>query len=204
MPEEVELDIREQQEKLEELHKEHEEHAKEPHGPGWARLISLSTAVLAVVAAIASLHSGSLVNEALLEQIKGTQIQAKASDGWAYYQAKALKQNGAEQTAAILAANPAQAKVTEHYREEAKRYGEEKEKQKSDAEKLEEQRDKANENSEHYMHKHHIFAICVTLTQIAIALSAIAALTRRKDIWYGSLAVGLAGIVTMIYGYMQH
>ena len=204
MPEEIELDVREQQEKLEEMHREHEEHAAHPPTQAWTRLISLSTACLAVIAAVAALQSGSLVNEALLEQIKGTQLQARASDNWTYYQAKALKQNGAEQTAAILDANPSQSKPAEHYREQAKRYSEEKEKQKADAEKLEEQRDKANESSEHFMHKHHIFAICVTLTQIAIALSAIAALTRRKDVWYGSLAVGLGGLIYLIWGYMQH
>ena len=204
MPEEIELDVREQQEKMEEMHKEHAEHAEHPPSQTWVRLISLSTAFLAVIAAVAALQSGSLVNEALLEQIKGTQSQAKASDSWTYYQAKGLKQNGAEQTSAILAANPAQTKATEHYREEAKRYSEEKEKQKADAEKLEEERDKSNEASEHFMHKHHIFAICVTLTQIAIALSAIAALTRRKDVWYGSLAVGLVGLFYLVWGYAQH
>src|SRR5579859_621390 len=126
MPEEIELDAREQQEKLEEIHRQQEEPGTDKHASNWARLVSLSTAVLAVIAAVAALHSGTLVNEALLEQGKGTQAQAKASDAWAYYQAKSLKQIGSEQTAAILAANPVTRDAAARYEAAAKRYDKEK------------------------------------------------------------------------------
>ena len=212
MPEEIELDAREDQERLEELHREHQEHAQPEHThegknaedkqAGWTRGISLSTAILAVVAAVAALHSGSLVNEALAEQIKGTQYQAQASDNWAYYQAKSIKQNGAEQTADILFANPTQKAAAEKYRTQAEKYGEEKKEQETEAKKLEGERDESNKEAEHYFHAHHIFAYCVTLTQIAIALSAIAALTRRKHVWYASMGVGALGLGFLIYGFM--
>ena len=147
MPEEIELDAREQQEKLEEIHRQQEEPGTDKHASNWARLVSLSTAVLAVIAAVAALHSGTLVNEALLEQGKGTQAQAKASDAWAYYQAKSLKQNGAEQTAAILAANPATRDAAARYEAAAKRYDQEKADQMAEAKTLEKERDEANKTS---------------------------------------------------------
>lgn len=207
MPEEIELNAREDQERVEEMHHEHAEHehgekSGEPKQAAWTRGISLSTAVLAVIAAVAALHSGTLVNEALAEQIKGTQYQAQASDDWAYFQAKSIKQNGAEQTADILAVYPAQKTTAEKYRSQAEKYGEEKKKQEEEAKSLEEKRNKSNEEAEHYFHKHHTFAYCVTLTQVAIALSAIAALTRRKNVWYGSIVVGIAGLSFLVYGFV--
>jgi hypothetical protein len=42
----------------------------------------------------------------------------------------------------------------------------------------------------------------VTLLQIAIALSAIAALTRRKVIWFLGLAVSAGGIVMFVIGFL--
>src|SRR4029079_10155799 len=46
--------------------------------------IAISTALIAVLAAITSLLAGHHSNEALIEQIK-------ASDQWAFYQAKGIK-----------------------------------------------------------------------------------------------------------------
>jgi hypothetical protein len=43
------------------------------------------------------------------------------------------------------------------------------------------------------MHRHHRFANSVALFQVAIALGAVAALTRMRPVWYGSLALGLCG-----------
>ena len=206
MPEEVELDIREQQEKLEELHREHEEHEREEKKDNsWTRDVSMSTALLAVVAAVAALHSGTLVNEALLEQNKAVKFQAQASDKWAEYQANSIKGHSSVQTAALLSAvNPTQAAQAEKYTKEAEKYDTKKEGLSEDAKKLEETRDEQEKESAHHMHQHHTFAYCVTFTQVAIALSAIAALTRRKQVWYASLVVGAVGLAFMVYGFLLH
>lgn len=66
----------------EHLHEEINERAKE--GKGWLLYLAISTAFMAVLAAIAGLMAGHYSNEALIEQIK-------ASDQWAYYQAKGIK-----------------------------------------------------------------------------------------------------------------
>ena len=50
----------------------------------WSFYIAISTALIAVLAAISSLIAGHHSNEALIEQIK-------ASDQWAFYQAKGIK-----------------------------------------------------------------------------------------------------------------
>jgi hypothetical protein len=57
-----------------------------------------------------------------------------------------------------------------------------------------------NEKSEHSLHVHHVFAKSVTLFQVAIALSAIAALTRRKPLWWVGLCVGAIGAAFFVSG----
>ena len=41
--------------------------------------------------AIVSLHAGSTINEALVLKSEATALQARASDQWAFYQAKGIK-----------------------------------------------------------------------------------------------------------------
>ena len=200
MPEEIEIDPREDHEIMEEIR---EEHGDAQH-KDWMRFISLSTAVLAVVAAIAALMSGSLVNEALFNSSRAVEAQSKASDQWAYYQAKGIKGNTAKQTADIIAANPAASpELTAHYREEGKRYADEQGEAKSKAEEFEKERTERNAEADEKMRKHHKFAYCVTITQVAIALSAIAALTRSRPVWYGSLASGLIGGALLLWGFLR-
>src|SRR5882757_9286333 len=84
----------------EHLHEEIQEKAAESSGKS-SLYIAISTALMAVIAAVAGMMAGHHSNEALIEQIK-------ASDQWAFYQAKsikteirALKPEGAETTKSI-------------------------------------------------------------------------------------------------------
>jgi len=52
-------------------------------------------------------------------------------------------------------------------------------------------RDGKNTEAGHLLHRHHRFAHSVALFQVAIALGAVAALTRIKLVWYGSIALGI-------------
>ncbi|MBI1825138.1 MAG: DUF4337 domain-containing protein [Planctomycetes bacterium] len=163
--------------------------------------MSLSTAMLAVVAAIAALESASLANEALLEQIRAAQLQARASDEWAFFQAKGLKAHMAIQTVDLLSANHPGSDQTGKYQQEADRYRREQTELETKAKEFERQRDEKEHESQRLMHRHHPFAYCVTFTQIAIALSAIAALTSRRPIWYASMLVGIVGVVFLALGF---
>jgi len=56
------------------------------------------------------------------------------------------------------------------------------------------------QESEVHSEKHRQLSRAVTFFQIAIAISAIAILTRRKRLWYGSLLLASGGIVFFIMG----
>lgn len=61
-----------------------------------------------------------------------------------------------------------------------------------------------DERSEHSLHVHHQFAKSVTISQVAIALAAIAALTRRRSMWWVSLAAGAAGAWFFLLGFAAY
>jgi hypothetical protein len=222
MPEE-DLETSELKEQIDQRLEEHEHahghghdhgHGK-PSGPTWLSYLPLSTAMIAVFAAVASLLSGSNSNEAILEKSNAMLSQSLASDQWAYYQAKSVKHTlSADEASIVDVAGEAikdlrpevQAKfaaLRTRFDAEATRYDTDTKKIESDARRYEEQKNASNERSEALMERHHQFAFSVTLLQIAIALSAIAALTRRQLLWYVGLAVSVGGVVKFVLGMMM-
>lgn len=184
MPEDVEIETSELQEAIQELHEEREELRSEAHRQEWTKLIGLSTAILAVFAAIGAMQSGASVNEAMIDQIK-------ASDKWNEYQAARTKAHLYGIHADELAdTKPA---LTAKFREIVNKEEEKGKELMPEARKLESE-------SNHFMHHHHRLANSVAAIQVAIALGAVAALTRSKPIWFIGLAVGAVGIVLFRLG----
>jgi uncharacterized membrane protein len=188
----------------EHLHEEIQEKAEE-RKDRWTLYVALSTAFMAVLAAFAGLLAGHHANEALIER-------AKSSDQWNFYQAKNLKQEILVNTDQILRAiraaapvdhaaspvagnsqgTPAPDSPADHSKDIA-RY----EKEKAEIKKTAEENEHA---SQAHLDKHVPLASAVTAFQIAIAISAIAILTRRKPLWYGGLLLTAIGIVFLILG----
>ena len=148
----------------------------------WISWVALSTAILAVLAAIAGLLSGEHANEAMMNQIE-------SSDQWNYYQAKSVKASVLDAKMS-LAGTPNESDRAKH-----DRYEKEQEEIKSEAE-HKEAAAKSN------FHKHEVFARGVTMFQIAIAIAAISALTRRRKFWVVSLVFGGVGCVFLILASM--
>jgi hypothetical protein len=165
----------------------------EREGGSFLKRIALTTAILAAFAAIASLRAGATVNEALVLKTEATRLQAEASDQWAYYQAKGLKAAVQEASAtswlAMGKVPPAK------YLGDQKRYKDEQTEIRKKAEEKEHQRDEKSKEADELIHHHHGFASAVALFQVSIALGAVAALTRNRLVWFGSMGVGLVGIV---------
>ena len=188
MPEEIEIDTDKLREQIdEEIDKE---------GGRFIRMIALTTAMLAALAAIASLRAGSTVNEALALKTEATQLQARASDQWAYYQAKGIKGAVAATTVSVWRAAgktpPAGVEAS------VDRYATEQKAIADSARAKESERDAKDEAAEHLMHEHHGYAYAVALFQIAIALGAVAALTRSRPVYGLSLLSGAGGLVFFV------
>jgi hypothetical protein len=193
MPEEG-LETQELKEKLEEAAERAEGAAS-----AWTLWLSLSTAILAVLAAIASLQSGAWANEAIVSKNDAVLHQSKADDAWSHYQAMGIK----AVVYATQAEAAASAELAKKWKGEADREKGGQKDAKAEAEKEEALVKEMDEASERSLHLHHHYAISVTIFQVSIALAAIAALTRRKLMWWVSLAAGAAGAVQFILGLLH-
>jgi hypothetical protein len=160
------------------------EHAGHHHAP-WTRWLALTTACFAVVAAVASMLSGRHANEALL-------AQTRATDQWAYYQAKGNKQVTRSAELEVLTAVHASAETTAHLKAEIEKYTAEQEEIRNKATELEAE-------SHASLHRHEWFAAIVTLLQVAIGLSAIAALVENRNVWLVSSAAGLIAVLVFLW-----
>jgi hypothetical protein len=187
MPEEIEIDT-------DSLREEIDKEVERSSG-SMLRWISLTTAVLAALAAIASLKAGSTVNEALALKTDATNLQAQASDQWAYYQAKGIK--SAVTLSAINAWRVAGKSAPPELSRESSRYVAQQDSSSRRARALEHQRDEKSHEAEVLLSQHEVYAAAVALLQIAIALGAIGALTRYRLVWYGSIGLGVIAMILL-------
>ena len=176
MPEEIEVPT-------EHLH-EHLEHSVEESREKWIMGVALSSAFLAAFAAVASLMAGFHANEAMLERIK-------ASDNWAFYQAKGIKSAILSTKLDLLTA--LHHKVSPEDKDKIEQY-------KGDQDKISEEAKEEEKSSGEHLEHHEALAHSVTLFQVAIAVGAISALARRKIFWYVSMGFGGIGILFFIQG----
>ena len=188
MPEEPEIDTDKLHEAIQE-ELEHDESAK------LVRVIAVTTAIFAAIAAVAALLAGGTANEALILETESTRMQVEASDQWAYYQAKGVK--AAVQEAARTSWLSIGKEPPAQYSQTQKRYTDEQAEISKKAKEKEKARDEKAAEAAHLLHEHHGFANTVALLQVAIALGAIAALSRIRWIWFGSIVLGATAIVML-------
>jgi hypothetical protein len=185
MPDHMEVEPHHLHEQLEEAH----EQSRDRSESQWLRYVGLSAAIFAVVAAVSALRSGSLINEATIDQIK-------ASDAWNEYQSAREKEHiytiGLD--ALLDRGSKNASRITAYRNQIAKEVAKEKP--------LGTKARKLEEDSALEVRRHHAFEYAVALLQVAIALGAVSALSRFKPAWYVSLTAGLAGIAVFVWGFL--
>jgi hypothetical protein len=172
------------------------EEKKEP----WLNYLALSTVVLAVCATLSTFKGGSFSTRSVLSQ-------AQAADQWAFYQAKGVKSylyeiqkermeleiiEGIGMTPDTLQSHK---EKIDAYAERITRYNAEKTAIEKEAHRLEAIRDDAQKHSQ-------AFGIAVIFLQIAILLSSVAALMKKKILWYLGMILGSAGIICFANGFL--
>jgi len=174
-------------EEIQEMH----EHAEEAHRDPSLVPVTLSMAILAVVLAAITLLSHRAHTEELL-------LQSKATDQWAYFQAKNIRRHSYELFLDLLSvSNPKDAalaeKLKEKYSAEIKRYLEEQSDVQGEAQQLEKevaiQRHKAN--------RFDLGEVCL---EVGIVLVSLTLLTRRRLFWLLGCLAGLAGMAIATSG----
>ena len=162
----------------------------------WLNWLALSTLIFSAAATLGSSKTGGFAGKSTAEQIL-------ASDQWAFYQAKSIKQHTYEIQREVLSlqamhapetAQPKFREIVERYTREVGRYDSEKKGIKSRAEEHEKTRDFCAKFAG-------IFGKAVLYLQIAIMLSALAALLKKIPLWIISFLPGIAGLVYFLYGW---
>ncbi len=165
------------------------------------RRVALVTAIIAVVMAFSALGGSNSTKEMLL-------AQQQASDQWAFYQAKVIREHlyrtQAEQAKVALLAQgktmPAEARraleeVQARFEAEAARYAKEKNEIEPQAKKLEAQRDMAAT-------KDQSFDYASVLFQIAIVLGSVAILSASRAVLVACLFFGAAAAFLGANGFL--
>jgi hypothetical protein len=164
----------------------------------WIQWVALTTTILAVCAAISSLKGGGYSTKV---QLTTTQETSQ----WSFFQAKSIKQHVCEvqrdqlKLEYLKAGDP---KVRAFIEDRMKscetdiaRYDAEKSTIQSDATALAKQQDGYKRHSG-------AFGLAVMLLQIAIMMSSVGALIKRKEMWVVGLGFGLLGLAYMANGFL--
>ena len=167
----------------------------------WLSWLALTTVVFAVGATLATFKGGSYSTRALLSQ-------TQASDQWAFFQAKSIKGNlytlQKEQLELQLGAlGPtvsADVRTTYEGRIAAsalkvQKYEQEQAQIRAEADALEKNRDVCKRHQS-------AFGVAVIFLQITILLSSVAALMKRRPLWYAALVLGSIGLVQFANGFL--
>jgi len=171
---------------------ENAEHGRE--NPSLAP-ISVTMAILAVCVAVVSLLGHRSHTEELL-------LQNRATDQWSYYQAKNIRRHNYEMGVDLLSMvefkDKAQAdKVREKYQKEAERYTKEQAEIEDQAKDLE--KDSAREQR-----KANRFDLGEVFLEIALVISSLALLSRKRFYWFLGIVSGLAGLGVAATGFLLH
>src|SRR5579863_5877435 len=171
---------------------ENAEHGRE--NPSLAP-ISVTMAILAVCVAVVSLMGHRSHTEELL-------MQNRATDQWAYFQAKNIRRHNYEMSLDLLSLiefkDKAQAdKIREKYHSEVERYT------KEQAE-VEEQAKEFEAESARAQRKADRFDLGEVFLEIALVISSLALLSRKRIFWYLGMASGFAGLAVAATGLLLH
>ncbi|HEX6466491.1 MAG TPA: DUF4337 domain-containing protein [Terriglobales bacterium] len=176
---------------IQELH----EQAEHTHSNPQLMPVSFTMSLLAVLVAITTLIGHRSHTEEVVTQIK-------ASDTWSEYQAKNIRwhtyQSLAEQLS-VQSVNDAEkaGKVLQHFRQQAEKYDHEKDDLNKEAHALE--REVATEER-----RAGRFDFAEALLEVALVVTSITLLTRRRLFWYCGMAAGALGLAVAVTGFFVH
>jgi uncharacterized protein DUF4337 len=167
----------------------------------WLNFLALTTVILAVCATLSTFKGGGYSTKSVMSQ-------TQASDQWAFFQSKSIKsyiyemQRDKLQLELKALGGKLSKEVSDEYAtriddytKKIEKYDKEKAEIQSEAKRFESIRNDAQKHSQ-------IFGIAVIYLQIAILLSSIAALLKKKALWILGVAVGCAGVVYFANGFL--
>jgi len=170
--------------------KEHAEHAKQH--PSLAP-VTVTMAILAVLVAVVTL----LGHRAHTEEVV---LQAKASDQWAYYQAKNIRRHEDEIAADVTAIQPttdaaALAKVREKYSSEAAKYKDDQTEIEDKAREMEAEVTTERNRADRY-------DLAEVFLEVGLVITSITLLSGRRLFWLTGIVLAVIGLGLAATGFL--
>lgn len=167
------------------------------HG-GFGGRLAVITAILATVGSIFSYMSGTTEVEAMQLGNEAAIRRNDADNRWGNELTVASRMHLAELAVELV---PDARKA--HFNELAQRMRDERDKYRAEAERLDAEAVALDERSDRLLHYHHRWSQATTVLQIAIALAAIALLTKRGWLVWGVCALGGIGALMGVLAWLH-
>lgn len=167
----------------------------------WINYLAFTTVIFAALATLSTFKGGGFSSKSVV-------FQAQASDQWAYFQAKSIREslyriqkenldlqlNLLPNTTDIETKEKIEKALTDA-NDKLQKYAAEKNGIEQAARDLEKSRDEAQLHSKP-------LGLAVIFLQIAIVLSSIGGLLKRKEVWFLGLPIGLTGAILFADGFL--
>jgi hypothetical protein len=162
----------------------------------WTKYVSLTVVIIAVIAAIASQSSGKYGSRVLTQLNEATFNQTKASDEWAFYQAKSIKEKiylvGRDQLATDSDQTEKKIDVVKNYEAQIAKQQSEQKEIRTNALNYQNVRDSASVAAKIASAKGGRMGLAISFYSVSIAMASICLVTKKKPLWF--MAMILAGI----------
>jgi FtsZ-binding cell division protein ZapB len=184
---------------------EHAQHAEHVAQDPFFRRVAMTMAIVAAVLACITMLSHREHTETLRLQNEATIHHTRATDQWAYYQAKKVREYNYDASAVILGAVASQAPSTnsadsktlqatvDDWKKKVKKYEQEATKIQATAEALTDHAKELQQESEHAHHRADRYDLGELGVELALVLCSLAVLTKRTGFWYVGIAIGIIG-----------
>ena len=155
--------------------------------------VAVTMAILAVLVATATLMGHRAATEELL-------LQTRASDQWAFFQAKNIRLHEMQAVTDILSTVQPMDKerteaMREQYAKEVERYEKEKDEISEKAQELEKDRDVVSQREDRY-------DAAEVILEIALIICSLTLLTKKRLFWLAGILVGIAGVAAGVSGFL--
>jgi hypothetical protein len=176
--------------------------AADPTAPPWMRYVALLTGVLAALGGFLTVRCTNLSNEAIYFSNQAVLMQAQASDAWEEFQANSIKGRIVESD--LGSANA----ITDAQKKEMTQYDQDVRARQpllaQRAKELEGEREDFLARGFRRMSEKDLLSYAGMAVQFGIALASVAALTKRRQAFYGGLVAAAIGVAITAYALITH
>jgi hypothetical protein len=176
-------------------------HMAEEKKEVWLNYLAMATVLFAVAATLSTFRGQSYSTRSVLNEIK-------ASNQWSYFQAKKIRGYMFEMQKELLETDlkVKSAKASPEEQVELQKiidaFAKKIQKWDADRDEIELKARTYEKNRDEFIMHAQAFGYAVIFLQMAILLSSIAALMKKKAIWAAGLLVGVAGLVAFANGFL--